>query len=185
MGTHYAQLTPEICAAQHRTTTHTTGRFCQLRFRSLRRRHRYLPASCARWASEYNKGMTSPAARLLTLVDFDGHVTRGGFSVSARHELELITGGRIRLLGDRGWSSSGLGNIGESMTIQEIEDTARVVVGPDEPFDGYSHEDMETDHWNELQRTASRQGVSVSAAELKRLPHDVELSPRLRSRLRG
>lgn len=70
------------------------------------------------------------------------------------------------------------------MTFQEIEATARVVVGPDKPFDDYSHEDMEIDHWNELQRTASRHGVSVSAFELKRLPHDVELSPRLRDRLR-
>lgn len=69
------------------------------------------------------------------------------------------------------------------MTVQEVQDTVRVVVGPDEPFKGYSHEDMEADHWNELQRIAVRQGVSVSAAELQRLPHDVELSPRLRDRL--
>lgn len=128
--------------------------------------------------------MTGPATRLLTLVDFDGRVTLGVFSVSARHELESITGGRILLLGDRGWSSSGLGNIREYLTFQEIEDIARVVVGPDEPFDDYSHEDMEIDHWNELQRTASRHWVSVSASEPKRLPHDVELSPRLRDRLR-
>lgn len=122
--------------------------------------------------------------RLVTVVDFDARVTRRVFSVSARHELELVTGGRILLLGDRGWGGSGPGDIWAHTTVQEIEDTARVVVGPDEPFDGYSHEDMETDHWNELQRIARRQGVSVSSTELRRLPHDVELGPRLRDRLR-
>lgn len=53
--------------------------------------------------------MAGPATRLLTLVDFDGRVTRGVFSVSARHELELITGGRSLLLGDRGGAPRGSG----------------------------------------------------------------------------
>jgi hypothetical protein len=121
---------------------------------------------------------------LVTVVDVNGKATRRVFSVSARHELELVTGGRIPLLGDRGWGGSGPGSLWADTTVQEIEDTARVVVGPDEPLDGYSHEDMETDHWNELQRIALRQGVSVSAIELQRLPHEVELGPCLRDRLR-
>ena len=130
--------------------------------------------------------MTSPVAtRLLTFVDLDGCESRGVLSVSARHELELITGGRILLLADRGWSSSGPGNIWERMTIQEIQDTARVVVGPDEPLDGYSREDMELEHWKEFQRIAFRQGVNVSVSELKQLPHDVELSSRLYNHLRS
>ena len=33
------------------------------------------------------------------------------------------------------------------MSADEIENTARVVVGPDEAFDGYSQEDMEASHW--------------------------------------
>lgn len=127
--------------------------------------------------------MTGPATRLVTRVDIDDRANRGVVSIAARHELELVTGGRILLLSDRGWSSFGPGSSWAHMTVQEVQDTVRVVVGPDEPFKGYSHEDMEADHWNELQRIAVRQGVSVSAAELQRLPHDVELSPRLRDRL--
>jgi hypothetical protein len=42
---------------------------------------------------------------------------------------------------------------------------------------------METDHWNALAEILRAQGVVVEAGHLKRLPHDVELSDRLRARL--
>jgi hypothetical protein len=62
-------------------------------------------------------------------------------------------------------------------------DTARVVVGPDEPFAGHSHGDMAAGHWAHLAGVLRRQGVAVDAVELERLPHDVVLSERLLARL--
>lgn len=57
-----------------------------------------------------------------------------------------------------------------------------MVVGPDEPFDSYPQADMESDHWAYLAGTLRRQGLSVSADELTRLPHHLELTDRLRTR---
>lgn len=42
---------------------------------------------------------------------------------------------------------------------------------------------METDHWEDLAETLHRQGARVEAEELRLLPHEVELSPRLLARL--
>jgi hypothetical protein len=56
------------------------------------------------------------------------------------------------------------------------------VVGPDEPVDERSREDAEAAHWAYLARVLRRQGVRVEPDELKRLPHDVELSERLVAR---
>jgi hypothetical protein len=67
--------------------------------------------------------------------------------------------------------------------VQDIEETARFVVGPDEPFAGRSQEDMEADHWASLSEVLRRQGVVVDARESKRLPHDVVLSERLLARV--
>jgi hypothetical protein len=64
-------------------------------------------------------------------------------------------------------------------SVEDIETTARQVVGPDEPFDGRLQADMEANHWSYLAEILRQQGVSVDALELKRLPHDVVLSERL------
>jgi hypothetical protein len=64
-----------------------------------------------------------------------------------------------------------------------MERTARVVVGPDEPFDGRSQADMEAGHWDTLWRILRQHGVEVAAAELKALPHDVLLSDRVLARI--
>lgn len=58
-----------------------------------------------------------------------------------------------------------------------------MVVGPDEPFGRHSQADMETDHWASLASSLRQQGMAVDAEELRRLPHDVELTERLRRRL--
>ena len=42
---------------------------------------------------------------------------------------------------------------------------------------------MATDHWNALAEILLAQGVVVDAGELRQLPHEVELSDRLRARL--
>jgi hypothetical protein len=64
-------------------------------------------------------------------------------------------------------------------SVEEIKETSRWVVGPDEPFDGRSQEDMERDHWGYMAEVLRRQGVAVDADELKSLPHDVVLSERV------
>ena len=42
---------------------------------------------------------------------------------------------------------------------------------------------MEASHWETLASILRRQGVAVEAAELRELPHDVELTTRLRARV--
>jgi hypothetical protein len=128
--------------------------------------------------------------RLVTVADVaaDGDARR--LSVSARHEAVLDDGRRMLLLDDRGWSEtlrgSGANEVADIWAVtaeQDIAETARVVVGPDEPFDGRSQDDMDIDHWNTLAESLRAAGVLVDAGELKQLRHDVELSERLRARL--
>jgi hypothetical protein len=121
--------------------------------------------------------------RLVTFVDVDDRANDDTIAVSARHEAELADGSRVLLLDDRGWGSSGPRNIWAFTSVQDIVATTRTVVGPDEPFGGRSQEDMEADHWASLGQIAQRQGVVTDAAELRQLPHDVVLSPRLLARV--
>ncbi|RBM18473.1 hypothetical protein DI005_18565 [Prauserella sp. PE36] len=117
--------------------------------------------------------------RLVTSVDADDQGD-GTVSVSALHEVELADGRRVVLLADRGWGTT---QSWAEASAQDLRATARVVVGPDEPFDDRTREDMETDHWNALAHAAKRHGVDVTAAGLKRLPHDVVLSEQVLARL--
>ena len=139
--------------------------------------------------------------RLVTLVDVRDEVAGARqMSVSARHEAVLADGRRMLLLDDRGWSESAhraswvaevpdgdswrdQPDIWAVTSVEDIEETARVVVGPDEPPDGCSHEEMEADHWAYLADVLRQQGVVVNALELKLLPHDVVLSERLLARV--
>lgn len=57
--------------------------------------------------------------------------------------------------------------------------TARVVVGPDEPFEGHSHADMAAGQSGRAGGTLHQHGVEVTAAELQSLRHDVQLSDRV------
>ena len=111
-------------------------------------------------------------------------------SVSARHEAVLDDGRRLSLLDGRGWAASlrgaaadGVADIWSGTSEREIAETARTVVGPDEPFGGHTQESMETSHWQTLAETLGAQGVVVDPGELRLLPHDVVLSERLRARL--
>jgi hypothetical protein len=139
--------------------------------------------------------------RLLTLVDVrDDVADPRQMSVSARHEAVLADGRRVLLLDDRGWVSSALraywaGEAPDSdpvkdqpdiwavTSVEDIEEDARVVVGPDEPPDGHSQEEMEASHWAYLADVLRQAGVVVDAEELKRLPHQVVLSERLLARV--
>ena len=57
------------------------------------------------------------------------------------------------------------------------------MVGPDEPFGGRSHDDMEQDHWAQLTEVLRKQGIVADVLELKWLPHDVVLSEQLLARV--
>jgi hypothetical protein len=121
-------------------------------------------------------------------------------SVTARQEAVLEDGRRVVLLDDRGWSGQ-LGAVWmddapppqgwrEALpsswafeTVERLERTARDLVGPDEPVTGSTHAEMEASHWAALAGILREQGVEVEAGELRELPHDVELSTRLRARV--
>lgn len=104
-------------------------------------------------------------------------------SFSAVHQAVLRDGRRLTLLDDRGWAVHGPPDIWTRTSVEEIEADARAVVGPDEPYDGHSQADMESDHWSCLANELRRHGVYLQAEELSRLSHTVELSERLRARL--
>jgi hypothetical protein len=144
----------------------------------------------------------SAVTRLVTFVDLAEGV--GGtrqMTVSARHEAVLLDGRRVLLLDDRGWSSSlrtafhagdapdrdsrreQQQDIWATTSVEDIEQTARMVVGPDEPSDGFSQEDAEQGHWEYVSDVLRQHGVVVDARDLSRLPHDVVLSERLLARV--
>ncbi|MFJ9417240.1 hypothetical protein ACIRPT_24050 [Streptomyces sp. NPDC101227] len=124
--------------------------------------------------------------RLVTHVDLDDGATGARqVSVSARLEAVLADGRSLVLLNDRGWSwrTSGPVAIRARISVEDIEKDARMVVGPDEPSDGETHEQMAAGHWGFLARILRQQGAEVDAQELERLSHDVVLSERLRARI--
>ena len=142
--------------------------------------------------------------RLLTSVDIcdaddDGPDARR-MSLSAHHEAVLGDGRRVVLLDGRGWNEMlsvvpsdepsapdsrrrELPSVWAFATVDGIKRAARVVVGPDAPFEGRTPADMEADHWEALAQILRRHGVEIEAADLKALPHDVVLSDRVLGRI--
>ena len=140
---------------------------------------------------------------MVTFVDLtEGVDDTCQLSFSARHEAVLLDGRCLLLLDDRGWSWSRLltafqagdasdrdstreqqPDIWAMTSVEDIEQEARMVVGPDEPFDGFSQEDGEQGHWAHLSDVLRRHGVD--ALDLRRFPHDAVLSERLLARVRG
>lgn len=107
-------------------------------------------------------------------------------SFSALHLAVLDDGRRLTLLDDRGWGGSGPPDVWQRTTVEEIEDEARMVVGPDEPYyDDETAESMAVEHWDGLADTLRRYGIQIDGAQLRLLPHDVELTDRVRERLQG
>ncbi len=115
--------------------------------------------------------------------------------MSARHEAVLADGRRVLILDDRGWSWStrraapGQDTIALdpwiSSTLEEIERTARVVVGPDEPRPGQSQDDAAAAHWSYIAGLLHDRGVEATPRALADLPHDVVVSDALRDRVLG
>ncbi len=123
---------------------------------------------------------------LVTVVDVRDDVADARqLSLSVRHEAVLGDGRHLLLLADRGWTTRvvGGGDAWSHASADEIEATARVVVGPDEPFGGRSQQDMDADHWAHLADVLRQQGIAVLAGELQELRHDVVLSDRVLARI--
>ena len=127
--------------------------------------------------------------RLETVADVQRAEDARDTSLSARLEAVLADGRRIVLLDGRGWTGSLRGFGADDMDVwvtsseAEIAETARAVVGPDEAYGGRSQSEMDAGHWTTLAETLRAQGVDVTGDDLRRLPHDVVLSERLRARL--
>lgn len=121
------------------------------------------------------------ATRLISYAEVDTQPSHPEqVSIAVRHELELADGCRVLLLNDRGWGSTGTW---AELSLKEIQENARTVVGPDWPPEGLSHEYMAQSHWAYIQRIAQQQGVFVDADELRQLPHDVVPSDRLLAKI--
>ena len=131
------------------------------------------------------------AVRLVTVADVAAPVDPGDLAVSVRHEAVIADGRRIVLLDGRGFTESLRGpgadraDVWTSTSEDDLARTARVVAGPDEPYGDLTRADMEAGHWETLADVLRAQGVQVDADELRRLPHDVELTDALRARLGG
>ena len=124
--------------------------------------------------------------RLETIADLQRAENAPDMSVSARLEAVLADGRRIVLLDGRGWTASLRGSgvdVWATTSEGQIAETARAVVGPDEAYCWRSQSEMDTSHWATLAETLRAHGVGGSADDLRRLPHDVVLSERLRARL--
>lgn len=121
-----------------------------------------------------------PVKRLVSYVDTDQLRSVEQVSLSVRFEAELDDGTRLLVLDDRGWSSSGTWSQESSA---EIEETARVVVGPDEPRDGETWQEAETSHLAYIREILVEQGAEIDVADLRSLPHDVVLSTRVLNRI--
>jgi hypothetical protein len=117
-----------------------------------------------------------PIKRLVSYVDADDAIGTDQVSLSVRFEAELDDGRLVLLLDDRGWSSSGTWS---QVSSAEIEETTRVVVGPDEPHDDGTWEEAETSYWDYIREILAEQGVEIDSAGLRSLPHDVIPSARL------
>ncbi|GMA24560.1 hypothetical protein GCM10025864_23190 [Luteimicrobium album] len=132
--------------------------------------------------------MARPArsvARLETQLRLERAAVDGrSYSVSARLDAVLDDGRHVVLLDDRGWSTSGPPGTSDRLTVAELEATARVVVGPDEPMPGRTRKEEAELHWSALADVLARAGIAATGAGLARLPHDVVLDERLLARVR-
>lgn len=86
-------------------------------------------------------------------------------SLSALHLAVVRDGRRLILLDDRGWVMSGPPDIWARTSVEDVEETARTVVGPDGPFDGHSESDMAADHWAALATNLRQEGVLRARAD--------------------
>ncbi len=124
--------------------------------------------------------------RLVTFIELD-QPGADQLAFSARLSAELDDGRLVPLLTDRGWAQSGPrpggGDPWAGVSERELADAARTVVGPDEPPPGRTQDEEDALHWRALAARLGPHGVAADGEGLRRLPHDVELSERVRTRL--
>lgn len=118
--------------------------------------------------------------RLVSHVEVGDEDRPSAVSFTVRYGAELHDGQFVLLLDDRGWASSGTWS---QVSPAEVDETTRVVVGPDEPRDGEAWEESEASHWEYLRGILAEQGIEIGVADLRSLPHDVLPSTRLLERM--
>jgi hypothetical protein len=117
-------------------------------------------------------------ARLVTYASLR-ELASSAYSVNLQHVACLPDGREILLLDDRGFSASATFGIG--LTRDEVELAARTCVGPDEPVDQQTQEQVEEWHWTFIAERLRGAGVTISIDELRHLEHDVVLDDGLRA----
>ncbi|WP_129785267.1 hypothetical protein [Promicromonospora panici] len=130
-------------------------------------------------ASQFGRNKV-PIKRLVSYVDAHDEGDTEDVSLAVRFEAELDDGELFPVLDDRGWSSSGTWS---QVSSTEIEETARVVVGPDEPRDDETWQEAEASYWAYVRELLVEQGIEIDVANLRLLPHDVILTRRLLDRI--
>jgi hypothetical protein len=111
------------------------------------------------------------------------------FSADVHEYAVLADGTRLTLRDDRGWSShlqvlgDDAGTISrdqwDHITEEHVRQDTLTVVLPDMLADGTESEPVEDHPYDELAELLADHGVHVSADDLRGLPYDVELGPRL------
>lgn len=119
--------------------------------------------------------------RLVTTIELDPP-DGDGCSAWAHLYAELSDGRRHLLLDDRGWGGPGSTPIAHDGR-EQIEATARMVVGPDGPGPGETDEEMADSYWSWMETWLREAGIAARAAELRHLPHDVEIGAHLREQI--
>ncbi|MEJ3653137.1 hypothetical protein WEH80_09145 [Actinomycetes bacterium KLBMP 9759] len=124
----------------------------------------------------------SAVERLVITADVDDGAAHGEqVSVRARMDAVLADGRWIVLLDDRGWGST---QTWASISANDVEETTRTAIGPDEPAAGRSVEQSTTDHWTHIARILLSNGVPVDPGRLRALPCGFVMSERLAARVR-
>ncbi|PYI38480.1 hypothetical protein CVS30_10170 [Arthrobacter psychrolactophilus] len=119
-------------------------------------------------------------SRFVSIVEANESSHSPSLSVSVSLFAELKDGRLILVLDDRGWNSN---QRWAEATSAEIEQTARDVVGPDEPYGEQTMEEAIAAHWEYLRKILAAQGVDTDSGVLKTAPHDVVLSESVVTRL--
>lgn len=120
-------------------------------------------------------------SRLVSVAEVnETHDPSAGLSVSVSLSAELEDGRTILVLDDRGWNSS---QPWADATSAAIQQTARDVVGPDEPYGDQTMEGAIADYWEYLRKILAAQGVETNSGVLRTVPHDVVLSESVLTRL--
>jgi hypothetical protein len=126
----------------------------------------------ARWRTTTYRVTGVSGAAGHDLVDLDERHP-SGHSAWAHLYIVLSSGERRLLLDDRGWST-GAATIAQC-GLRHIKGTATTAVGPDGPGPGETDEQMEGWYWDWMERKLNDLGTDTNVADVKVLPHDVEI----------